>query len=101
VLEIQTIPKHGYRLIAEVSEPPASDPAPSKALKWRHWAALAAGVLLIVLLWAVVGRHPSRESLAPEVREAYLKGRFFWKQRTRQGLDFVVSLLDLRAVRQN
>lgn len=60
---IQTIPKRGYRLIADVSEPADSDPAPSRRLRWRPWAALAAGVLLIALLW-MLGDRPDQTALS-------------------------------------
>lgn len=60
---IQTIPKRGYRLIADVTEATASAVPQSRAMNWRTWAALAAGALLIVLLLILASR-PDQTALS-------------------------------------
>lgn len=101
---IETIPKRGYRFIADVAEttdeiaPPdgARPVAPSQTVvravrPARRAALVVLAAVVVVAVAAVVytatsASAPAPHAVDPAARVAYLRGRHFWNQRTANGL---------------
>lgn len=91
---VVTVPGLGYRFVApvvEVSEAaPSAAPAAAGRRRANFGVALAALALIAIGIAAVGAWGRSRqgglESASPAAREAYLKGRFYWNQRTAESL---------------
>jgi len=73
---IETIPRRGYRFVANVTEVTGAPRAP-------RWIA-ATFIVAVTTVLSTRGREP--HAIAPATREAYLKGTHHWNRRT--GADF-------------
>lgn len=51
---IATVPRHGYRFVADVVEHAEADGSPTKATRWRIVAATLAAVVLVAVAFAFV-----------------------------------------------
>lgn len=102
---IDTVPRRGFRFSAPIAhvDSLADDSAPpTRATGWRAGAIAAAIALAVIATFAVALRRETPKpvvsgelipaGLAPEAREAYLKGRYYWNRRTvpdfRKALDY-------------
>lgn len=89
-LYIETLPRRGYRFVATVSQPATEAP------KQRRRPTVLAGAALIVVLiggaWIAKAlriephSHDALTARSPEAREAYLRGRQLWSERTTPAL---------------
>lgn len=113
---IVTLPGYGYRFVAPVAEVDSypegmkttgAPAAPNLAARRRRWKIFALAALAgIAVLAGIAGissrtwRSSQREApdglaaASPAVREAYLKGRFFWNKRTGESLHRAIGYFD-------
>ncbi len=94
---IETVPRRGYRFTGEVTietapaASPVPQPLPSRRNAFRHIAAAACG-LLIIVGGASYGLARSRPAIAPSPAlspagaRLYAMGKYYWNQRTASGL---------------
>lgn len=80
---IETIPRRGYRFVAECSSEP-----PRPRGRWYYAAAAAAFALVFsfVLLHDTAGSRPHPLALSPSGARLFAIGTYYWKQRTQGGL---------------
>lgn len=91
---IETVPRRGYRFTAPVSVETPAAPAPVPVLPPRRRFSFAAAAAAVVLalgaatLGAVAHSHrPSLDAgLSPDGARLYAMGRFYWNQRTSDGI---------------
>ncbi len=100
---IETVPRRGYRFVAEVrrvehvplAEPPlvretVPAPAPQRHPGYRRLlaaASVAIAALGFALTAAFAHRAPSGPVLSPNGARLYQIGRYYWNQRTRSGVE--------------
>lgn len=94
---IETVPRRGYRFAAPVTveeaahKEPEAAPARPPALRARPaWLGAVAATLAVALglgLAGVAHSHPrSKAGLSPDGARLYSMGRFYWNQRTADGV---------------
>lgn len=99
---IQTVTGRGYRFIAPIQRPEpviaAADTHAHRRPPISFGITLAAVFAIAAAGFAMFGLKPeARSSASPqraEARELYLRGRFFWNQRTPQSFDRAVDLFN-------
>ncbi len=105
---IETVPRRGYRFTAPVSQEadiPAQAPdvtAVTERPRRRAWSSLAAAAAAIVLLLGVAvgglahARQPLRgaAALSPDGARLYSMGKFYWNQRTADGISKSLRYFD-------
>jgi len=88
---IKTVPKHGYRFVANVKVLHAEKPDTAR-LKTRKFnvllvASLFASVVVVVGLYFWVGGNSTkRYTPSTDAYQAYLRGRYFWNKRDAENL---------------
>jgi DNA-binding winged helix-turn-helix (wHTH) protein len=86
---IATLPKRGYKFVAEVSTVgPPSAQKPSTAV-WRApspWLWVSVALVLIVALVQYARLHASENGLGPQAQREYTLGRLLAEQRTQDGV---------------
>ena len=118
---VETVDRRGYRWIAPVSllEPhsaatiktadekaSAATPLPPRGFRWRTWIYTLPVLVLVFAVWifrpsyhsakaSIKSRAPVRSTLRRaanrEAEDYYLKGRFYWNQRTPESLNQAVD----------
>jgi DNA-binding winged helix-turn-helix (wHTH) protein/Flp pilus assembly protein TadD len=89
---IATVPRRGYRFTGPVRTPRPveahSSHRPKRAVPAPWLAAAFAALIVLVLVPTVRARvHGAGSALSPAGTQAFALGRYYWNQRTRDGLE--------------